>query len=373
MNLLTKTACGLFLCGTLIMTGCGDDKSAPTVTFSSLYQTAAIDEQYNTEFEQAAINSTDDLMVNHRESLEQIIALQKKIDNGNSQLVQQMKNALISYYDDYGFKLNSYTILNMGDNKGFRLYDRPTKFYQLYPDKEGKFGDHFTATLREIKKFGDDSSKGSDNYPEILARDFFLKPVPLMSDSFQLQEAVWEPSNKDQSMLWTKDNIYLMSGIHDDKKNHNSICILATPGDIAEGMVNGSFPIQEDMSFELLQSFLTFYNEVYVHLPPEIIQQAFVPEATDKNFVKMSDDDSAFFYVPSLKKLDSTGGDKVYSIQMRFTTGMWGRMKLRTIYIRFRKDGTREWSFNDGHDYYKLNVEWVKKMADYIAKKEGIR
>lgn len=373
MKTLTKATCSLLLIGTLCIAGCGGKKTPPSTSFSKIYQTASMAEQYNPEMEQASINVVDALMVHNREALDMIIAIQKKIDNGDTEFVQKIKDFTISSYARYHIRLQSYSIQPLSDNKGFSLYGRPTKFYLLLPDKEGKFGDHNTAILREINSFISKSDNSTSADPVVLTSDGALLPQPLMNDQFQSQEAIWTPSRQELSILWTKDKIYLMSGIHDDKKNHNSVCILSTPGDIAEGMINGTFPFKEDMSSELLQSFLTFYNDIFRYLPEDVTKQLYVPDRNDKDFIAMSNDDSAFLYAPSLKKLNGNGGDKVYSFQMRFTTGPWARMKLRTIYIRFRQDGTREWSFNDGQDYYKLNVEWIKNMANYIAQKEGIK
>lgn len=365
MNLLTKTTCGLFLCGALLIAGCGGENSVPSTNFSKLYQTASVAEKYNIGMDKEALNLADNLIVNHREGLDMIVAMQEKIDSGDTELIQKIKDATIRYYARYSIRLQHYPLLN---NNGFSLYNRPTKFYQLIPDKEGKFGDHNTSTLREIKSFQSKSSDSASSNPEFLYSTGAFTPKGIWSHT-----AVWEPSSNELTILWSDNQIYLMSGIHDDKKNHNSICILATPGDIAEGLINGTFPFQEDMTSELLSSFCTFYDDIYLHLPEDVLHQLYVPAKNDKNFMAMSDDDSSFFYVPSLKKLSSDNGDQVYSFQMRFTTGMWGRLPLRTIYIRFRKDGTREWSFNDGKDYYSLNVDWVNRMADYIAKEEHIK
>lgn len=339
-------------------------------SFASLYESAGLEAQYTVNFEQESINFTDDLIVHQKNKLDRVEQLQKKIDEGKEQTITDLKETARNHYGkDFRSLVNPQSIFWNPNKKGYVLFNRPTKFYLLTPNSEGKFGKSYDSNLKELTFPADE--KGSHETLELWGGMFW--------PGFGIGSAkVWKSSSQDYTFLWSKDQLYIMSGIHDDKKNHISICILARPGDITRGMRNGTFPLEEDCTFELLGSYATLLDHLLPALtvtPPKGVPMegpfpkvSVSPSDTDKVMIGKS----GYLILSSIKKLESTETYTTYSGDILWADGKWAGSPARPSYVRFYKDGHREYSY-ENQSYFKTEKDsmWLD-FGNLIARHENL-
>lgn len=371
MKKSSTLACAAFLVGSLLLSGCGSSgdsgnanntESGSMISFVSLYKAAGIERKFTTAFEQESINVADNIIVHHANWLDRTIRMQKKIDQEGAKAIASIKESVRTYVQkNYGDKIQPKMLFWNPELKGFMFDNRPTKFYLLTPDKDGRF-DGGSSSLKEMTF--PDADSGSHEDLELWGKYRFRL-------NYGYDEAiVWAVASQDFTLLWSKEQLFIMSGIHDDKKNHNSICIIARPGDIAVGLQNNTFPFKEDMAFELLAAYEAFCNRF---LPCYDTREEFFPEVhvdsndTDKVMVGKA----GYLILSSIKKIDSNASYTTYSGDILYTDGKWAGGPARTAYARFYKDGHREYS-NDNGTYFKTNDAFWSDFGANISQHEHL-
>lgn len=359
-----KLGCGIFLFGSLLLSGCGNNEPSNTmVSLATLYQSAGMEAKYTINFEQESQNVVDDLIVHQMTSLNEIESMQKKIDTEKEQAVAQIKEKVQKYYhDQYNFTIHPQKIFWDAQRKSYVLFNRPTKFYLLTPNSDGKFGDDSTPELKELTFPTNDEFEHEtlEAWGELFWPTFGIGSAK-----------VWDAASQEFTFLWSKDQLYIMSGIHDDKKNHNSICILARPGDITNGMKNGTFPFKEDITFELLAAYTALVDKFLPAYTFDLpFPEVFVPESdTDKVMLGKK---SGYLILSSIKKQETTNTYTTYSGDILWADGKWAGSPARPAYVRFYKDGHKEYSV-DNQDYFTDDTPGMwKDFGDLISRQKNL-
>lgn len=372
---------GCLLIGTaLFLGGCGSNSST---TFSELYQSAGIEEQYKVLNEKQAVDVVDQLLVHRKYSMNRSIFLQQKIDAKETKFFAFMKDNM--YKQFYGMVKS----VDWQSKTGYMYAGRPLKFYLLQPDKEGKFGDSSTATLKEIK-FSHPEINPKEEPSEMAKKKSPLEWIGI-NQSISTATSVWPGSGfyngetwHTLGQLWTEDGVYVISDIHEDKKNHNSICIIAKPGDIATGIENGTFPFTEDLAYELLGSYIGYLDFAIDRLPldmpekteSELAKEEGRPPYYGPDNVSIERFGNVELLMPTIKKVDST--DDYTTFGAKIVSYMGQANNPIQMYVRIHKDGTKEIS-GDNQNFYKCNesatmgadVIW-NNLAQKVAEYEGL-
>ncbi len=262
--------------------GCGGGSST---SFQTLYKQAEVEHKCNVEFNKQVIALTDQMVVNEKFLIDQSVAFQKILDkkdkeseNLQTALLWNQLDNVIKNMKNYDYKgehfRNYFAVMNNGKiewrkdgkNGSFYYKNRPIKFYLLKPDNNGKFGDALSAKL-ELIDFApseEKQNKSNDSDSDMLLYGTYGRITGTYRKGWE-PEKITLPACK---VLWVEGGPYIASDVRPDVKNHISICVIAKPGDLGTGILNGTFPFKEDIAGELLDAYSTFLlNNVYQLTP----------------------------------------------------------------------------------------------------------
>jgi len=260
--------------------GCGGGSKTD---FPTLYKNAGESQKFNIEFNKKIVKITDDMFATGQAIMEHSISIQKKLDNNDSES-EKLQAALfwhpidntIRFIQDTRSALQSDQInavlsqIGAGrvswrkEEKKYYYKNRPINFYILKPDSKGKFGDRESATLELI-----DLSPSKNDIEKSTTQDFDLlfygrSSLDFDENSFKM---AWE-SDRSYGILWGNNSIYIASGVRLDRKNHVCTCVIAKPGDIGKGVINGTFPFKEDIAGELLEAYASYLMDYMKNFNP---------------------------------------------------------------------------------------------------------
>lgn len=355
MNKRQNLFCAFLISGALLFTGCGGGNSN-TTTFADIYKAAGIEEAYITAYERASIDTVDDLLVHRKYSVDRSISIQKAIDKGNTHLYAFLRDNMYYQLGKSGTKARP---IEYREKTGYVYHDRPIRFYLLKPDSEGKFGDHSSAILEEVKFAPPKDEKGETNL-ELLGMNRHI--------SVDTMDSVWPRTTYYDGLsweitgqLWTNKGVYLVTDYREDKKNHDCICIIAKPGDIATGIENETFPFKEDLAYELLGSYIGFLDWAIDTLPLEMPEKTESELAAEENRppyygperINLDSFGNVELIMHSIKKLESTDTYAAYTANLIYYMGTYSGKGPQPIYVRIHKDGKKEISL-DNQQFYEI-------------------